>query len=295
MSILKNIAAKALVPVGLTVTGFVIVCSILLYSFVRQDMENDTIRHEIQLADIIVKSTRYTMLKDDRESLRHTIQNIGEQEGVEHVRIFNKKGLIMFSAHPEEVNKLVDKESAGCIKCHEGSEPATHLGEMDKARHFENHQGKEVLAITVPIYNEPSCFTGSCHVHTPEVKLLGTLDIGLSQEPLNASLNTLRNRLIVFCLMVMVLTVGGVSALLRRNVLMPVKQLVVFAEQLSKGKFDISAPEGTEELENLAKTIRQMARESHESHQDLDRLQKQLEALSAEIRERENNQQGDKA
>jgi hypothetical protein len=38
-----------------------------------------------------------------------------------------------------------------------------------------------------------------------------------------------------------------------------------------------------------------MARESHESHQDLDRLQKQLEALSAEIRERENNQQGDKA
>lgn len=295
MSILKNIAAKALVPVGLTVTGFVIVCSILLYSFVKQDMENDTIRREIQLADIIVKSTRYTMLKDDRESLRHTIQNIGEQEGVEHVRIFNKKGLIMFSAHPEEVNQIVDKESAGCIECHDGSEPATHLGEMEKARHFENNQGKEVLAITAPIYNEPSCFTGSCHVHTPEDKLLGTLDIGLSQEPLNASLNTLRNRLIVFCLMVMVLTVGGVSALLRRNVLMPVKQLVVFAEQLSEGKFDISAPEGTEELENLAKTFRHMARDRHESHQDLDRLQKQLEALSAEIRERESNQHGDKA
>ncbi len=295
MSILKNIAAKALVPVGLTVTGFVIVCSILLYSFVRQDMENDTIRREIQLADIIVKSTRYTMLKDDRESLRHTIQNIGEQEGVEHVRIFNKKGLIMFSAHPDEVNQIVDKETAGCIECHEGSEPATHLGEMDKARHFENSQGKEVLAITAPIYNEPSCFTGSCHVHTPEDKILGTLDIGLSREPLNESLNTLRNRLIVFCLMVMVLTVGGVSALLRRNVLMPVKQLVVFADQLSKGRFDISAPEGTEELENLAKTFRHMARERHENHQDLDRLQKQLEALSAEIREREDNQQGDKA
>jgi nitrate/nitrite-specific signal transduction histidine kinase len=70
---------------------------------------------------------------------------------------------------------------------------------------------------------------------------------------------------------------------------------VVFADQLSKGRFDISAPEGTEELENLAKTFRHMARERHENHQDLDRLQKQLEALSAEIREREDNQQGDKA
>ncbi len=289
MSIFRNIASKALIPVGLTVTGFVIVCSIMLYSFVKQDMMNDSIRREVQLADIIVKATRYTMLESDRESLRQTIRDIGEQESVEHVRIFNKKGLIMFSSYPPEVDRLVDKEAAGCVECHTGSQPATHLGPMDQARTFRNDEGHEVLAITAPIYNEPGCSSGGCHFHSPEQQILGTLDIGLTQEPLQASLATLRNRLAVFCLMVLILTVGGVSALLRRNVLLPVKQLVVFADRLSDGHLDVRAPGGAEELESLAATFRRLARERNDSDRDLHRLQERIEALSREIRERENN------
>ena len=56
------------------------------------------------LADTVIKSTRYAMLHDDRETLSQIINNIGDQNQVEHVRIFNKKGLIMFSHSPAEID-----------------------------------------------------------------------------------------------------------------------------------------------------------------------------------------------
>ncbi|KIH76225.1 HAMP domain-containing protein [Geoalkalibacter ferrihydriticus] len=288
MSTLKTIVSRALVPVGLTVTGFVIVCSILLYSFVKQDLIQDTIQREIQLADIIVKATRYSMLKDDRESLRQTINDIGGQKGVEHVRIFNKRGVIMFSAHEEEVLQMLDKEVAGCIECHAGEVPAVHLGPMDQAREFKNEQGKPVIAITAAVYNEPSCYTGACHVHSPDEQILGTLDIGMSQAPLLQSLATLRIRLIIFCLMVMVLTVGGVIALLRRNVLLPVRQLVYFADRISDGDLKAQEPEGTEEVASLAANFKRLAQDRHQCDVKLEELQKRIDDLTREIKAREN-------
>lgn len=256
---LNDLAKKAIFPVALTVTGFVIVCCILLYTFIHGDLVADTVHHETDLADIIIKSTRSAMLKDDRRTLGEMISNIGEQEGVEHVRIFNKKGLIMFSADGGEINRLVDKKSAGCVECHSGSEPNTRLGPMDQARHFTNSRGRDVLAITTPIYNEPGCSASSCHAHPPLQTVLGTLDIGLSQEPLKKSLANLRIRMVVFCLMVLALTVGGVSALLRRNVLIPVRNLVTFADALSRGDLQVSPPKGPEEVETLARILRELA------------------------------------
>src|SRR5512137_1042625 len=93
----RTLSARAIVPVAVAVTGFVIICCLLLYSVARTDMINFTIMHETNLTDTVIKSTRYAMLKADRETLRNIIENVGELKGVEHLHIFNKKGLIMFS------------------------------------------------------------------------------------------------------------------------------------------------------------------------------------------------------
>lgn len=226
----KSITARAIIPVTVAVTGFVVVCCILLYTVMKADMTADMIRYVTNQADTIVKSTRYAMNHDDRESLRNIIHNIGTQQGVEHVRIFNKKGLIMFSSDPGEVGQLLDKGAAGCIECHRGPVPASALGDMKQARRFVNRKGRDVIAITAPIYNEPSCYTGACHVHTAQQKILGTLDIGLSAAPLTEHLAVMKGRMILFSVMVLLLTVGGVAALLRRYVFLPLKSLAEFTD-----------------------------------------------------------------
>jgi hypothetical protein len=211
-----TLAGKTLVPIGLAVTGFMVVCCLILYSVIREDFHRSEIVHATNLADTVLKSTRYAMHKSDRETLATIIRNVGEQNGVDHVRIFNKKGIVTFSAKSAELNRQVDKNAEGCIVCHRGAVPITSLGTMQQARTFRNAAGLDVMAITTPIYNAPDCSSAACHVHLPGQKVLGTLDIGLSRAEHDRSLKLLRIQMIVFTVMSLILTIGGVTALLRR-------------------------------------------------------------------------------
>jgi sensor histidine kinase regulating citrate/malate metabolism len=229
-----SLAGKALVPVGLAVTGFMVVCCLILYSVIRDDLHRGEIVHATNLADTVLKSTRYAMHKSDREMLATIIRNVGEQRGVDHVRIFNKKGVINFSAKSDEINRQVDKNTEGCVVCHKGAVAVTNLGTMQQARTFKNPSGLDVMAITAPIYNEPDCSSAACHVHPPEQKILGTLDIGLLRVERDRSLAVLRLQMTVFTLMCLILTIGGVTALLRRNVFVPIRTLRTYVETSAK-------------------------------------------------------------
>jgi methyl-accepting chemotaxis protein len=256
---IKSLAGKAIIPVAITVTGFVIVCCILLYSVMKVDMTDNAVRQATVLAGTVVKSTRYAMLQSDDENLRDIIANISSQQGVEHVRIFNKKGLIEFSSDQTEIKHNVDKKAAGCIGCHSGPTPASKLGEMQQARQFVNGKGREVIAITAPIYNEPDCFNASCHFHPSGQKVLGTLDIGLSRQPLQQSLTTMRGRMLIFTVMILILTVGGVSALLGRTILEPIRMIKNFCDALSRGDFKQTLPLLEGQMEELASSVRRVA------------------------------------
>lgn len=255
---LSSINSRAIIPVACAVTGFVIACCVLLYTFVKDDLIRGEIQHAADLSDTVIKSTRYAMLHDDRESLSHIISSIGEQNQVEHVRIFNKKGLIMFSRDAQELNQFIDKSAAGCNECHAGAEPKRSLGTMAKARQFTNSSGNDVLAITAPFYNEAECSNAACHFHDAGQSLLGTLDIGVSQDPLKRTLGQLQNRMIMFSGMILVLTVGAVFALLYRQVFLPIKQLADFTANPVSDNLCSDFPETTGEIAQLANVFQKL-------------------------------------
>lgn len=249
-----KIAGRALVPVGIVVTGFLVVCFVLLYGAIKKVVIHDSVGHANNLAGIVLKSTRYAMLKSDRELNSTIIRNISEQEGVQHVRIFNKKGVVAFSSNPNEINHQVDKNAEGCVVCHEKAAPETTLGSMEKARTFKNGQGTEVIAITAPIYNEAECANAACHFHPASQKVLGTLDIGLSREATLAALSSIKMQMILFSILTLVLTVAGVITLLKIIVLAPMKRLQDYTERTEAGN-TISHPSGLpDELDKIARS-----------------------------------------
>ena len=267
----KTLVGRALVPVGLTVTGFMVVCCLLLYSAIRSGVRQDAALHASNLSDTILKSAHYAMLKSDRDTLATIIKNIGLQKGVAHVRIFNKKGVISFSANPDEINHQVDKSAEGCIACHRGPVPATTLGPMNRTRTFWNSGGKSVMAITMPVYNEPECFNAACHVHLPGQKVLGTLDVGLSPESLNLSLAAIRTQMVIFTIMTLLLTLGGVTALLFRSVFLPLQRLRNFAVASTHDGEDIAPPTHLpDDLDKIACCIQLLAHKSRRPEQEPD-------------------------
>jgi len=249
-----RIAGRALVPVGIVVTGFLVVCFILLYAAIKNVVIRDSVGHANNLAGIVLKSTRYAMLKSDRELSTNIVQNISQQKGVEHVRIFSKAGKVAFSSNPAEVNRLVNKQAEGCILCHAKKEPITSLGPMEKARTFKNAAGEQVVAITMPIYNEPECSDAACHVHPASQKVLGTLDIGLSQEGTLTSLSSIRTQMIIFSFLTLILTTAGVIALLKMIVLVPMQKLQEYTER-SQSNSKLAHPRNLPyELDKIAKS-----------------------------------------
>jgi len=252
----KSLAGRALIPVGIAVTGFVVVCFLMLYSAIKNIVDRDSAVNATNLADTVLKSTRYAMLKNDNEILTTIIHNVGQQKGVEHIRIFNKKGIVNISTHAEELNRQVDKTAEGCIICHAGKVPVSTLGRMEQVRIFKNGAGEETISITTPIYNEPECSNAACHVHPAGQKVLGTLDIGLSRKALLESMASIRNQMIAFTLMILVLTVGGVTALLLRSVFQPLQKLSHLALQAENDELPATPPTHVpRELDRIAQSL----------------------------------------
>lgn len=249
-----RIAGRALVPVGIVVTGFLVVCFVLLYAAIKQVVIRDSIDQANNLAGIVLKSTRSAMMKSDRTQVTSIIQDIAAQKGIEHVRIFSKKGVVEFSSNPGELYRQVDKKAEGCVVCHEKKEPITQIGAMQKARRFQNRTGTEVLAITAPIYNEPACATAACHVHPASQQVLGTLDIGLSQEATLSALASIKLQMVFFSLLTLILTIAGVIALLKMIVLVPMRKLQEYTEK-GEGNGSLEEPVNLPyELDKIAKS-----------------------------------------
>lgn len=261
----RQFATREIVNVAMVVTGFAIVCCILLYTFVKADMTEDSVLYESALADTILKSMKHDMLLSDRESLQHIISDIGKQDRVRYVRIFNHSGVVSFSSNREETGNTVDLESEACKKCHRGPKPIVSLDPMEQASVYVREDGERIMSLMTPIYNEAACSTGECHYHPPEKLLLGGMDFGLSQEQLGHSLSRLRLRMIIFCVMILILTVAGVTALLWRGVMQPLGELVDFASRCYEGKHEDDPPMGASEINHIGEILRKMADDRSES------------------------------
>lgn len=269
---MKNICARTVIPVAIAVTGFVIVCCLLLYTMIREDMVRVSAIHGANLANTLARSARYSMLSEDRETLSNLIANVGAQQEVEHVRIFNKNGRIAFSSESREVGRYVDKNAAGCVSCHSDAVPKQTLEAMQQARTYDNLRGAQVLAVTTPIFNEPACSNSSCHVHSEIQSILGILDVGLDQEPLRHALASLRWRMTIFTLMILCLTIGGVVAILNLCLIVPFRRLMHFTEGAANGNICDDVPQLNGELGILVERINDIDEERRSVRQKLAHL-----------------------
>ena len=68
-----------------------------------------------RITDVILRSTRYEMLHNDREALYNIIQELGSQPGIQRIRIFNKDGRITLSTDAREVDTRGQQERRGLL------------------------------------------------------------------------------------------------------------------------------------------------------------------------------------
>src|ERR1017187_7110962 len=72
----------------------------------REHLEQSTLASAERVSDVIKRSTTYYMLRNDREGLYHVMHTIGDEPGMERVRIFDQQGQISYSTDPVELNHV---------------------------------------------------------------------------------------------------------------------------------------------------------------------------------------------
>ena len=183
-----GLAAKLAICVIASTAAFFALFGYLNLRMERTHSEELIKQSAYRVADVILRSTHYEMLHNDRDALHNIIRELGSENGIRRIRLFNKEGRITLSSEAGEIDTVVDKNAEACYGCHQQSAPLTKLNRKDRARRFTDKDGRSVLAVIQPVDNAPECSNAACHVHPAEQQVLGVIDANLSLDTVDVQM-----------------------------------------------------------------------------------------------------------
>ena len=267
---LTRISTKLIVGVGSVALIIIGIFAYGILSAHQQQLISEVRRSAYQLSETVKNSTHYDMLLNQRGSVHRMINTIGKQDGIKKVRIFNKDGAIIYSTDPRDAGRMVDKRGEECYACHAVDQPLERLSIAERTRIFQLPGSGRILGIINPIYNEPSCWQGSCHAHEPTQKVLGVLDISMSLDDVDRDMESSQRRLILLGFV----AIGAVSlmiyCLVNRIVLKPVTEIAAATRKVAAGDLHYQILlANRDEIGTLAESFNDMTRKLSEAQRQI--------------------------
>jgi len=287
-SLRVRLAVKLAVAVVFSTAALCSLFGYLNLRLQRSHAEEIVLQSADRISDLILRSTRYQMLRNDREALYQVIDTIGSEPGIRRIRIFSEEGRISFSTEPSELNTLVDKRTEACFACHAQAAPLTKLARPDRARIFTDARGDRVLGLIRPIENEPACANAACHAHPLERRILGVIDTDLSLATVDRQLAEQQRNLLRFTVIAVVMMSLISVVFIWIVVHKPVKELTAGTQRVAQGDLTYQLPvRSGDELGDLAASFNKMTAELAAAQAELTSwgrtLEERVEAKSQEL------------
>jgi histidine kinase len=258
--------------------GLILLLSIGSFTFFsirdqRQQLLTRLILRAERFSETVQRATRFGMLLNDREHVLKIVEALGSQEGIEGIRVFSKRGVVMYSSELREIGTALTKHDSACTVCHGVSVPLEKLSLSQRAR-FEKGTGqKHVLSIITPIPNESGCSTAPCHAHSTKERKLGLLEVSTSlvridQEIRRNIINTVLFDLALF-LFITAIIVGYILFFVNR----PIRRLLQGTREIGGKGPKAWIPIHTEdEIGGLARAFNEMSDRIYTYTQDLEKI-----------------------
>ena len=276
-----GVAAKLAICVVAGTAAFFTLFGYMNLRVERRHSQDLVLQAADRITDLILRSTRYEMLHNDREALYNVIQELGTEPGIRRIRIFNKEGRITVSTEAGEIDRVVDKSAEACYGCHAQAAPLTRLKRPDRARIFTEKGGERILGVIRPIENAPACSSAACHVHPKEQQVLGVVDANLSLATVDANMAQHQATLGWFVAGAIVL--GSMMAVLFiwMVVYRPVAELIQGTHRVAGGDLDYRLPvRSDDELGDLAASFNKMTVQVAGAHAE---IEEQVRRKTAEL------------
>ncbi len=265
--------------------GIILFFSFSIWAYVhihhyRSKVMSDIVSDCDRLSEAILLGTHYAMMFNARDDINQIINNMGRLKGLEHVRIYNKAGVIKFSNLEKELGFTTGIKTQACYICHRTEPPLDSIDIDERKRIIAPDSGGRLLGLISPIYNEPGCSTSKCHAHPGNKKILGALDVVISLEQTDAQIIGFQRRLALFALIVFVATSVIVIFVLGKFYIIPIRRLIEGTRQIAQGRYDALARfKMSDEIGGLAAAVDRMGREIGNKQQALNRQKDEYQRL----------------
>ncbi len=239
-----------------------------------QSQTNDLLElvqlNALQATDLIKESTHYSMLINRKEDIHQIFQNFSRMPDYEVIRIYDKKGEIIFTTRPEERPSKVPITSEACQVCHRFPEPLKALATEERHRIITAPDGHRILALINPIENEVACYGSGCHLHPDEKFILGILDVQMSLATVDADIARSRRQTILLSVVLVISVLLVTGFLIWTLIRAPVRKLTEGTKAIAAGNLDYTIPlKRRDEIGDLANSFNTMTAELKKAYQEI--------------------------
>ena len=275
-----SIVLKLIVTVELTLLISISVWAYFNINYQKTRVMDHIVAGTDRLTNTIRLGTHYAMMLNSRDDINQIINNIGKQPEIKNIRIYNKEGQIKYSNSASEIESKTNIKNEACYICHRSEPPQVSISLDERTRIFYSDNGYRLLGIISPVENEPSCSTDSCHVHSPDKKILGALDVVVSLEGTDREILRTEKGITALALFIFILSSAIIFVFVLRFVNRPIQRLIEGTKQIAKGDYGFKVEIGQDdEMGQLASAINQMGKEIGENQAELNRQRDEYQNL----------------
>ncbi|MBN1820438.1 MAG: HAMP domain-containing protein [Prolixibacteraceae bacterium] len=192
------------------------------------------------IGSIIEGSLYYSMLKNDKSALQSTLDIINTMAGIDEVNMYNHEDSLVYSSF---LIDTVNHSNPNCLYCHTDfnamfpkSEKSYRIIDFKSACSMnQSDKGHRQLLIRSPIYNEKSCYVSSCHAHTRDEEVLGSLIIKVPLNTLDMAVSKSSTEFYIMAALITILLVSFLIFFTRNKIMKPLNEIITASEAVSKG------------------------------------------------------------
>ncbi len=244
-------------------------------TFIRQSGNN--------VGSLIEGALYQSMMENDKKMLSNTLDIINTLAGIDDVNLYDSQDNLVYSSFSDGAGHI----NPNCKDCHDDLSvlfPAEQKSykiidvKSDCKMAVNVSKGRHLL-IRSPIFNEPSCYTSSCHAHSEHDVVLGSLIINLPLQDLDKALVKYTNRFYIFATLTTLILLSFLIFFTWRAIKRPLNALVGVSRDVARGDRSKRVPVMPNQLDDM----RMVSRAFNEMLDKLDAATLELENWSHQL------------
>ncbi|MEJ2331038.1 MAG: histidine kinase dimerization/phospho-acceptor domain-containing protein, partial [Gammaproteobacteria bacterium] len=279
-----GLLSKSLISKFTFRTGLVLLVTISLFAYINVSALKEVFLQDAKddvetVSEIILHTTHFQMLEDNRQRVYEMIQEVCQHDKIDRIRLYSPAGHVHFSTQEKEIGKSREAVSTPCKDCGTAVFVTDKHPLKNSRRIFTNPQGVEILSVITEIENKPSCYTAACHVHPPDNKTLGFLEVQGTLAKIGVQASAYRDSIAIFGGTLMLLIIIALSWMTQSMVIDPVHDLLLHARKVANMELDSQLQlKSNDEIGELSDAFNSMTVKLKDARDEYQKLNETLEA-----------------